>query len=611
MIVELARLGYGGALLADASVVGSYDYYNERRQQTVTLPILDVNQIILRDRGILAKDRKTTGHVTCRLDPETMTMTGRALEYIDGRGEMQAIYNTTRLERLAMRGKRQSGKPAQYGLHWSRLVRGPMSPTLEDEDVSVNSTPSSTLVLSLTGATAGNLLVAVPGYYYFDASVNFPTITDFTRRVTGGNGNFEVNQSILDKIAVGGETNLTVNFTTSQENSGWIGEYSGMTSSPYVGSGSTDPATTNVTSRSSGTVDTATPSKPNCLLIAAWGLEQSASPATFTYAPTSFVEEASVNGTQGESDHMTRVATRVVSASSAAYECTMSWTNAVEAAGVIAAYEYSTATVPDAPTGLGATANGATEIDLSWTAPASDGGSPILGYLIERESPTGNGFDVLAGNTGTTSTTFTDTNLTPGTQYNYRISAINAMGIGAASTAAADTTTAATAPGAPTGVGATAETPTTNLLTWTAPVSDGGSPITGYKIERESPTGGGFATIVGSTGSTTTEYRDAGLTAATQYNYKISAINDIGTSAASSASAVTTVNVASNDSLSQMGFRLRGLARVPPVAEGAVLDQADRQQLLALPRNPLVQVVGAGAAAALAGTLSGVLEGVV
>ena len=88
-----------------------------------------------------------------------------------------------------------------------------------------------------------------------------------------------------------------------------------------------------------------------------------------------------------------------------------------------------TPTVPDAPTSLVATTISSTEIDLVWVAP-SDGGSIITGYMIERETPKGNGFSILIADTGTIDINYPDTGLTASTQYNYRVSAINAIGIG-------------------------------------------------------------------------------------------------------------------------------------------------------------------------------------
>jgi len=100
---------------------------------------------------------------------------------------------------------------------------------------------------------------------------------------------------------------------------------------------------------------------------------------------------------------------------------------------------FSTQTEPNQVTGLNATATGITTIDLEWNTPA-DGGSPITGYQIERESPIGGGFSVIIANTGNTLTTLSDSGLTDSTQYNYRISAINAIGTGLASNEADATT---------------------------------------------------------------------------------------------------------------------------------------------------------------------------
>lgn len=92
-------------------------------------------------------------------------------------------------------------------------------------------------------------------------------------------------------------------------------------------------------------------------------------------------------------------------------------------------YVEPQSSVPSAPTSLSATTISSSQIDLSWTAPASNGGSPITGYKIERESQEGGGYLSLVDNTGSTSTSYSDTGVEAGVQYNYRVSAINAVGM--------------------------------------------------------------------------------------------------------------------------------------------------------------------------------------
>ena len=113
------------------------------------------------------------------------------------------------------------------------------------------------------------------------------------------------------------------------------------------------------------------------------------------------------------------------------------------------------ATAPGAPTGLTATASGATAINLSWSAPGSTGGSAITGYKIEV-SPNGtSGWTDLVANTNGTGTAYAHTGLAAGDTRHYRVSAINANGAGDPSNVDS-ATTAATVPGAPTGLTATA-----------------------------------------------------------------------------------------------------------------------------------------------------------
>ena len=96
-------------------------------------------------------------------------------------------------------------------------------------------------------------------------------------------------------------------------------------------------------------------------------------------------------------------------------------------------------TVPAMPTGLSATAAGRSRIDLSWTAPSDDGGAAVSGYRIEV-APDGQTWSDLVADTGSTGTTYSHTGLSAGTTRYYRVSAINSVGTGSASSVANATT---------------------------------------------------------------------------------------------------------------------------------------------------------------------------
>jgi hypothetical protein len=133
--------------------------------------------------------------------------------------------------------------------------------------------------------------------------------------------------------------------------------------------------------------------------------------------------------------------------------------------------------------------------------------------------------------------TVQDTGLSSGTEFQFRIVAVNLGGDSDYSNIASNWTV----PSPPSGLGVTTlpNSSNTGNLSWTAPPS---GTVTGYQIERESPIGGGFNVIVVDTGSTTTTYDDATLTLTTEYNYRVSAINLGGVSLASNEASVTTLS---------------------------------------------------------------------
>lgn len=86
--------------------------------------------------------------------------------------------------------------------------------------------------------------------------------------------------------------------------------------------------------------------------------------------------------------------------------------------------------VPGVPTGVTAT-GGDAKATVSWTAPASDGGSAITGYVVYtyRQSDNGQVARVAVG----TATSFVQGGLTNGTTYYFKVAAKNAVGEGSKS----------------------------------------------------------------------------------------------------------------------------------------------------------------------------------
>jgi len=135
-------------------------------------------------------------------------------------------------------------------------------------------------------------------------------------------------------------------------------------------------------------------------------------------------------------------------------------------------------------------------------------------------------------------TAYSDTAVSNGTTYYYQVSAVNAIGEGSRSTERSATPVApASVPSAPQGLSATQSFPKGIDLAWSAPASNGGSAITGFRIYRS--TTSGTESFLAAVPAGTTTHRDTSTKKGTRYYYIVRAVNAIGEGASSTeASAV-------------------------------------------------------------------------
>ena len=192
-------------------------------------------------------------------------------------------------------------------------------------------------------------------------------------------------------------------------------------------------------------------------------------------------------------------------------------------------------TVPSAPT-LVVAVSGNAQLAVTWTAPASTGGSPITDYLVKYSSNGGSTWTNFVHPVSTVPSV-TITGLTNGTAYVIKVVAKNAVGISLPSANSAPATPA-TVPGSPTSVVAVSGNKQL-ALTWAAPASNGGSNITDYLVKYSS-NGGSTWTNFGHPVSTVPSLTVTGLTNGTAYVFKVIAKNAVGISLPSTNSAPVT-----------------------------------------------------------------------
>lgn len=178
------------------------------------------------------------------------------------------------------------------------------------------------------------------------------------------------------------------------------------------------------------------------------------------------------------------------------------------------------ATPPDQPNALNAIANSSGDVELSWSAPINTGSDPLTDYKVQysQSSTFASGITTWS-HTASTQTSATITGLTAGTTYYFRVAAVSTM------TGAYSSSSTLTLPRLPSAPQSLTVTPTDQTidLSWTAPSDNGGSTITGYKVEYKASSSGTW--ITASSNVVGTSYQLTSLTNGTNYDVRVSATN--------------------------------------------------------------------------------------
>ncbi|XP_068168832.1 titin-like isoform X2 [Antennarius striatus] len=190
-------------------------------------------------------------------------------------------------------------------------------------------------------------------------------------------------------------------------------------------------------------------------------------------------------------------------------------------------------TIPSPPLDVEVTSTTSDTMTISWKRPATDGGSRISGYIIEKREKQG--------------VRWTRVNKKPvydlrvkasclheGLEYEFRVFAENAAGLSEASlpcplTLAEDPKFLPSPPTKPTIIDTSRSSIT---LSWSKPLFDGGAAITGYKVQFRKSTNEEWT--VGVSNTDRTEFTVTGLTSGTEYIFIVRSINKIGISEPSS-----------------------------------------------------------------------------
>lgn len=191
---------------------------------------------------------------------------------------------------------------------------------------------------------------------------------------------------------------------------------------------------------------------------------------------------------------------------------------------IVAKYQFNVPAQPDAPVPKDMDS---TWVQLEWDIPA-DGGSKILGYIVQYREPSSSKW-IVANTQPIPTNTYRVTSLRDKGEYEFRVIAKNAAGLSKPSPPSERVQLKPKygPPGPPTQINAESIGRNFVTLTWAPPVDDGGSKITGYIIESRE-FGSSLWRVVNDYTVLHPEFTVTNLTEFRDYEFRITAVNAIG-----------------------------------------------------------------------------------
>ncbi|NXL03722.1 IGFN1 protein, partial [Mesembrinibis cayennensis] len=167
-------------------------------------------------------------------------------------------------------------------------------------------------------------------------------------------------------------------------------------------------------------------------------------------------------------------------------------------------------------------------ITISWKAPRKTGSSRIVGYIVQKRKK-GTTTWLPVNNVPTADKKLKMTNLKKGLQYEFRVAAVNAAGIGDASEPSQPVFArdSVKSPGQVQDLKVSSSDSTSVTLTWKRPEANNGSDVKGYEVEMRSSSNPNW-TKCNTLPIEVTAYTVKGLQAKEIYFLRVRALNDSG-----------------------------------------------------------------------------------